>query len=279
MDSETKMLVDGLRFPETPRWHEGRLWFSDMVGGKVMTVDLDGRMNEIVAVPGRPSGLGWLPDGRLLVVSMTDRRLMRLDPEGLAVAAELSSLAAFNCNDMVVDERGRAYVGNFGYDALGGKPFAPATLVMVMPDGTIRAAADHLAFPNGCVITPDNKTLIVAESRGCKLTAFDIEPDGSLVNRRLWAQLDKKELPDGICIDAEYAIWVATPGTGEVLRVHEGGKISQRIKPEPSAYACMLGGTDGCTLFLCTSTTEAFRGAIPGAIQTIRVDVPGAGRP
>ncbi len=279
MDSEIKVLLDGLRFPETPRWHGGKLWFSDMVGSKVMTVDLDGHAETIVEVPGRPSGLGWLPDGRLLVVSMTDRRLMRLDPGGLVEAANLSSIAAFHCNDMVVDEKGRAYVGNFGYDALGGKPFAPATLIMVLPDGSVHAAAKDLGFPNGCVITPDGRTIIVAESRGCKLTAFDIEPDGSLINRRIWAQLGEKEMPDGICIDAECAIWVTSPATGEVLRVHEGGKVSRRIKPQPSAYACMLGGEDRCTMFLCTSTTKAFRGEIPGAIQTIRVDVPGAGRP
>lgn len=279
MDSEAKVLVDGIKFPETPRWHEGKLWFSDMVGRKVMTVDLEGRTEMIVEVSKSPGGLGWLPDGRLLVVSMNDRRLLRLDSGGLVEVADVSQLAEFPCDDMVVDAQGRAYIGHFGFDALAGKPFAPASLLMVTPDGKISTAADNLAFPNGTVITPDNKTLIVAESVGCRLTAFDVAPDGSLSNRRLWAQFGKREMPDGICIDAECAIWAALPGVNEVRRVHDGGKVSVSIKTNPQAYACMLGGADLKTLFLCTSTTEAFRGAIPGAIQTIRVDVPGAGRP
>ncbi|MBN1381044.1 MAG: SMP-30/gluconolactonase/LRE family protein [Deltaproteobacteria bacterium] len=277
MDLEAKVLIDGLKFPETPRWHDGKLWFSDMVARKVMMVDLDGRTETIVEVPNSPGGIGWLPDGKLLVVSMRDRRLLRLDPGGLVEVADLSKLADFSLDDMVVDAQGRAYVGHFGYDALAGKPFALATLIMVTPDGEISTAADDMAFPNGCVMTPDNKTLIVAESIGRKLTAFDMAPDGSLSNRRLWAGLE--QMPDGICLDAEGAIWVSTPAGEEVIRVHEGGKVSQRIKTKPQAYACMLGGEDRRILFLCTSTTEAFRGAVPGAIQTIRVDVPGAGRP
>jgi len=277
VDSEAKVLIEGLKFPETPRWHEGKLWFSDMVGRKVMTVDLDGRAEEIVEVSNSPGGLGWLPDGRLLVVSMRDRRLLRLDPDGLVEVADLSKLADFSLDDMVVDAQGRAYVGHFGFDALAGKPFAPATLIMATPDGAISTAADNMAFPNGCAITPDDQTLIVAESVGRTLTAFDMAPDGSLSNRRLWAKLE--QMPDGICLDAEGAVWVASPATEEVLRVHDGGKVSRRIRTKPQAYACMLGGKDGRTLFLCTSTTEAFRGAAPGAVQTLQVDVPGAGRP
>ncbi|MBA3027228.1 MAG: SMP-30/gluconolactonase/LRE family protein [Desulfobacteraceae bacterium] len=280
MSSETTLLVDGLMFPETPRWHDGKLWFSDMVGRKVMTVDLSGKTEVIVEVPKGPSGLGWLPDGRLLVVSITDRRLMRLDPDGLNVAADLSDLATFNCNDMVVDGQGRAYVGNFGYDALGGKPFAPATLILVTPDGKARIIAEDMAFPNGTVITPDGKTLIVGESRGSCLTAFDIESDGSLSHRRVWAQLEKGHMPDGTCLDAEGAVWVTSPGKGEVLRVHEGGTISRIIKGMKPAFACMLGGTDRRTLFLCTAiSAESFRGKASGQIEQIQVDVPGAGWP
>lgn len=280
MSSETTILVDGLMFPETPRWRDKKLWFSDMVGRKVMTVDLEGKTEMIVEVPKGPSGLGWLPDGRLLVVSIRDRRLMRLDPEGLVEAADLSSLASFNCNDMVVDSQGRAYVGNFGFDALGGKPFAPAEIILVMPDGEARIVAGDMAFPNGSVITPDGGTLIVGESRGMRLTAFDISEDGGLSNRRIWAQLEKDELPDGICLDAEGAVWVSSPRTGDVLRVHEGGKVSQRIKGKKPAFACMLGGEDRRTLFLCTAiSAESFSGKASGQIEQVRVDVPGAGLP
>jgi sugar lactone lactonase YvrE len=281
MEAGTTLLIDGLRFPETPRWHDHKLWFSDMVARKVMTADLNGHTEIITQVPKGPSGLGWLPDGRLLVVSITDRRLMRLEPDGkLVEAADLSSLATFNCNDMVVDEQGRAYVGNFGYDALGGKPFAPATLILVLPDGAARIVAENMAFPNGTVITPDGQTLIVAESRGQCLTAFDISPDGSLSGRRTWARLEEKALPDGICLDADGAVWVTSPSTGEILRVHEGGKVSRRIRGKKPAFACMLGGPGRLTLFLCTAiSAESFRGKDSGQIETIRVDVPGAGRP
>ena len=279
MNSEKTLLINELRFSETPRWHEGKLWFSDMLDRKVMTVDLDGHRETIIEVPKGPSGLGWLPDGRLLVVSMTDRCLMRLDKEGLAVAADLSALATFHCNDMVVDKQGRAYVGNFGYDALARKPYVPATIILVLPDGKARIAAEDMAFPNGMVITADGQTLIAAESRGNKLTAFNINPDGGLSQRRLWAELGKGVLPDGICLDAENAVWVTSPATKEVLRVHEGGRVSQRIETDPQAYACMLGGPDRRTLFLCTATQEAFRGARKGCIEMVRVDVPGAGLP
>lgn len=280
MSTQTTILVDGLMFPETPRWRDGKLWFSDMVGRKVMTVDLEGKTEVIVEVPKSPSGLGWLPDGRLLVVSIRDRRLMRLDPEGLVEAADLSSLASFNCNDMVVDSQGRAYVGNFGFDALGDKPFAPAEIILVTPEGEARIVAGDMAFPNGSVITPDGGTFIVGESRGMCLTAFDISEDGGLSNRRVWAQLKEDEFPDGVCLDAEGAIWVSSPRTGDVLRVHEGGKVSQRIKGKKPAYACMLGGEDRRTLFLCTAiSTESFSGKASGQIEQIRVEVPGAGLP
>lgn len=279
MDSEAKLLIEGLRFPETPRWRDGKIWFSDMVARKVMTVDPEGRTESIVDVPNSPGGIGWLPDGRLLIVSMRDRRLLRLDPTGLVEVADVSGIAEYSCDDMIVDEKGRAYIGHFGFDALAGKPFAPASLIMVTPEGTVSIAADNLAFPNGCVMTPDNKTMIVAESVSCKLTAFDVASDGSLSNRRRFAQFGKGEMPDGICIDAESAVWVSLPGVNEIRRVHDGGRVSATIKTNPQAYACMLGGEDRRTLFLCTSTTAAFRGAVPGGIQTMRVDVPGAGLP
>jgi len=286
MTNEPRVLLDGLRFVEGPRWHGDRLWFSDMHAGVVMAVDLDGRAETIVAVPHEPSGLGWLPDGRLLVVSMQDRRLLRLDPEGLVLVADLTPFATFHCNDMVVDGRGRAYVGNFGFDLHARAPVAPANLVLVHPDGRAEIAAKDLMFPNGTVITPDGRTLIVGESFAARLTAFDVADDGRLSNRRVWAALEASPsggtaVPDGICLDAEGAIWVASPTTNEFLRVREGGAVAARIRVDRSAIACMLGGPERRTLFLCTSRAHdpAETGARESRISTIEVDVPGAGWP
>ncbi len=203
-------LLDGLCFPEGPRWHDGKLYFSDMHANRVMTVDLDGRSSVVCEVPNQPSGLGWLPDGRMLVVSMTDRKLMRMERDGLKLHADLSALATFHCNDMVVDSAGRAYVGNFGFDLHKGEKPHATVLVMVTAEGKARVVADDLTFPNGTVITPDGRTLIVGESFGRRLTAFDIAADGSLANRRVWADLGEN-VPDGIALDAEGAIWVASP--------------------------------------------------------------------
>ncbi len=277
---ETTVLLDGLAFAESPRWHDGKLWFSDMHAHRVMTVDLDGKAETIVEVPGQPSGLGWLPDGRLLVVSMTDRRLLRLDAAGLVEVADLHELASYHCNDMVVDQQGRAYVGNFGFDFIT-QPFAPAELILVTPDGNAHVVADNMAFPNGTVITPDGHTLIVGETYSARLTAFQIEPDGSLTRRRLWAQL-KQAVPDGICLDADGAIWVASPMSAEVLRVREGGEVTHRIKVSTQAYACMLGGPERRTLFVLTAETsepDKARARPSGRVEVVEVDVPGAGLP
>jgi sugar lactone lactonase YvrE len=221
----TSVLVEGLRFPEGPRWHDGRLVCSDQHDEKVLAIDVDGGVETVVEVPEFPSGLGWLPDGRMLVVSMHDRRLLRLDPDGLTEVADLSALAPWHCNDMVVDTQGRAYVGNFGFDfeTPGTKPVA-TVIILVTPDGDVRVAADDLRFPNGTIITPDGATLVVGESYGGCLTAFSIQPDGLLTDRRVWAQLDGA-VPDGICLDAEGAIWSACPISGRVLRVKEGGEV------------------------------------------------------
>jgi sugar lactone lactonase YvrE len=277
----TKILVDGLRFPEGPRWHEDRFWFSDMHDGKVIAVSMDGVAETIVQVAGDPSGLGWLPDGRMLVVSMRDRRLLRLDRDGLTEVADLSSVATSRCNDMVVDAKGRAYVGNFGFDLHKGEKPGPANLVMVHPDGSLEIVAKDLRFPNGVVITPDGKTLIVGETFGGRLTAFRIAEDGTLSDRRVWAELEG-DGPDGICLDAEGAIWVASPvGKGGVLRILEGGEVTDRIDIEHEAFACMLGGLDRKTLFICTSpdSDPAKTGDRLGRIETIEVDVPGVGLP
>ncbi|MGH7823369.1 MAG: SMP-30/gluconolactonase/LRE family protein [Candidatus Binatia bacterium] len=282
MKLDTNVLLDGLVFPEGPRWREGKLWFSDMHANAVMTVDLEGRAERILEVAGKPSGLGWLPDGRLLVVSMTDRRLLRRDRTGLAELADLSALASCHLNDMVVDADGRAYVGNFGFDLFQNAPPKDAELILVTPDGRSSVVADGLSFPNGSVITPDGRTLVVAESFAARLTAFDRESDGALSNRRVWAQLEEGVTPDGICLDAEGAIWTTSPLTGELLRVREGGEITHRLRPPHPPYACMLGGADRRTLFLATADThepEEAKTKRSGRIETARVDVPGAGLP
>ena len=276
-----KVLTDGLAFPEGPRWRDGKLFFSDMHAHQVLAVDMAGKREVVCEVPARPSGLGWLPDGRMLVVSMTDRKLMRLDRDGLKTVADLSKLAPFDCNDMVVDARGRAYVGNFGFDLHANAQPRATTLVMVAPDGIARIVAEELMFPNGMVITPDGKTLIVGESFAARLTAFDIGADGSLTNRRVWAELGNSP-PDGICLDAENAIWVACPTMSEVIRVKQGGEVAERIKVETDAFACMLGGADGRTLFVATapnSNPEKCRASRNGRIETTQVEVPRAGLP
>jgi sugar lactone lactonase YvrE len=274
-------LVDGLAFGEGPRWHNDRLWFSDMHSQCVMTAELSGKTEVICHVEGDPSGLGWLPDGRLLIVSMRDRRVLRLDQAGLMEHADLSQLASWYCNDMVVDAQGRAYVGNFGFDLHNNAKRRPAELVLVEPNGAARVVCDDVIFPNGSVITPDGSTLIVGETFGGGLTAFDIQPDGSLENKREWAAI-KGAAADGICLDAEGAIWVASPVSAEVLRVHEGGDVSQRVKVETQAYACMLGGPDRKTLFVLTSGSslpEECKAKRDAKIEITQVDVPGAGLP
>ncbi|MDD5723514.1 MAG: SMP-30/gluconolactonase/LRE family protein [Syntrophales bacterium] len=289
MTVETTLLLDGLGFPEGPRWHDGKLWFSDFRTRKIMTVDLEGNAETIAKVQGQPSGLGWLPDQSLLVVSMVDRRLLRLHNSTLSEFANLSGLTSSYCNDMVVDHSGRAYIGNFG-SLLFEQPYRPAGVILVTPTGEARVVAGEMAFPNGSVITPDGETLIVGESLAARLTAFDIETDGSLSHRRVWAQFDDLGLlsrraetinritPDGICLDAEGAVWVASPNSrSELVRVREGGEITHRFELEHTPFACMLGGPDRLTLFVLTSSLYESNGA--GRIETIRVDVPGAGLP
>jgi sugar lactone lactonase YvrE len=214
------------------------------------------------------------------VVSMRDRKLLRLEPQGLVEVADLSSIATFHCNDMVVDAEGRAYVGNFGFDLHSGATQEPAALALVHPDGRVEVAARDLSFPNGAVISPDGHTLVVGETFGACLTAFDIAADGSLSNRREWARLERA-VPDGICLDAEGAIWVASPVGHKVLRVREGGEVTHRIPVEHQAFACMLGGPERRTLFLCTAADSdpEKTHACGGRIETVEVEVPGAGIP
>ncbi len=275
------ILVEGLTFPEAPRWRDGKLWFSDFYSRRVLTADADGRLQTVVEVPQRPSGLGFTPDGALLIVSMLDRRLLRLDAGRLREVADLSALATGPCNDMVVDARGRAYVGNFGYDRHRGEAQRTTCLARVDPDGTVTRAADDLMFPNGVVITPDGQTLIVGETFAGRLTAFDVGADGTLSGRRLFAAIDGC-FPDGICLDAEGAVWVADPRGNRVVRVLEGGRVARTISTGArGAYACMLGGADRRTLYVCTNSGSgpAMAEKTDGRIEAIPVDVPGAGLP
>lgn len=273
-----EVLAEGFAFPEAPRWHDGSLWISDMHGPWVMRIDQSGDAEKVVEVPGCPSGLGWLPDGRLLVVSMHDRKVMRLDPGGLAEHADLTGVATWHCNDMVVDSQGRAYVGNFGSGAPPGEPITPGKLALVRPDGTVEVAAEDMGFANGMAITPDGRTLIVAETRSepPRLTAFSIGESGLLGGRRVVGEFDS-EAPDGICLDAEGAIWVASPFTNEAMRVVDG-RIEERISTgDQGCYAVALGGPAGRTLFVCTSGSwipDEAKALRNGRVSVVEVDVP-----
>ena len=290
-------LLDGLSFAECPRWRDGRLYFTDRYTQRVLAVSLDGAVTTYARTPGLPAGLGFLPDGRVLITSMRDRKVLRREPDGTIVEhADLADLAPGQLNDMLVDQEGRAWVGNFGFDLFGGAPARPTALICVTPDGTADVAADGLVFPNGTVLTPDRRTLIVAETMANRLTAFTLS-DGLLTGRRTWAAFgdvpattDVKEIlkqadvaPDGICLDAEGAVWVADVLNRRLIRVAEGGAILDEIKTNGlCAFACMLGGDDGRTLFACVAPTfdEAEAAAHHrSSILIARVSVPHAGLP
>jgi sugar lactone lactonase YvrE len=292
MTRATRVLTDRLTFGEGPRWRNGRLWFSDFFSHEVRSISLEGDLRTEFAFDDQPSGLGWLPNGDLLVVSMKKRHVLRRTPKGaISVHADLSELATFDCNDMVVDTGGRAYVGNFGFDlnaeiAARGFPSViekheTARLICVDPDGTVSEAAADMHFPNGSVITPDGKTLIVGETLGGCLTAFDIDGNGKLSNRRQWASLWPR-VPDGICLDAEGAIWIANPAARECARIAKGGKVLEVITTTAPCFACMLGGADGRALFMLTATSPAPNAAseLPrGNVELATVDIPHAGLP
>jgi sugar lactone lactonase YvrE len=290
----TTVILDGLFFGEGPRWRDGRLWFSDFYDHAVRTVDLTGRSETVLEVPGQPSGIGWLPDGRLLVVSMTDRRVLRREHDGTVVEhADLSAVATFHCNDMVVDAFGRAYVGNFGFDldavlseggpeaALAGQP--TADVARVDPDGTVSVAVAGRRFPNGTVITPDGRTMIMAETLALRLTAFTVATDGTLGEERVWADLAGPfVVPDGICLDAEGRVWVANALAPEVVLVAPGGEIVERVTTGRNCYACMLGGPAGRHLFAMTAhSSHAMEAgaAREACVEVVEVAVPHAGLP
>ena len=218
---------------------------------------IDEEAKTVCDVPNRPSGLGWLPDGRMLVVSMTDKRVLRMETDGrLVTHADLSQLAPRRCNDMIVDRTGAAYVGNFGFELDGIEKPCPTVLIRVDADGLARVVAEDLWFPNGMALLEDDRLLIVAETWAARLTAFDVGADGSLSNRRVWAQFEQRVFPDGICADAQGAIWVASPSTSETLRVLEGGRVTNRIETGRGSFACALGGDDRQTLYVCTADSH-----------------------
>lgn len=279
---ELQTLLTGLAFGESPRWHDGRLWFSDFGAQEVWACDLEGQKEVIARIPGAPMGLGFLPDGRLLIVSMREGLLLRREPDGrLVTHADLSHLSRYPWSDLVVDGRGNAYLGNLGFNFPGGE-FAPGILALVTPDGSARQVAGGCAFANGMVVTPDNSTLILAESYGHRLTVFDIEEDGSLSNRRVWADLGSG-YPDGICLDADKAVWYADVPARRCVRVRQGGEVLQTIELDRGCFACMLGGADRRTLFLMAAEYPPASwgpdAARTGQVLTFQAPAPGAGWP
>jgi len=263
--TRARILADGLYFGEGPRWRDGRLWFSDFYDHAVKSMDAAGSLRTEIEIDDQPSGLGWLPDGRLLVVAMHRRQLLRVDADGVKLHADLGGVAAHHANDMVVDREGRAYVGNFGFaldEALAARgvegvlaDHPTAKLARVDPDGRVHVAAEGLHFPNGAVITPDGRTLIVAETLALRLTAFDVAADGSLSNRRVWAELGRRA-PDGICLDADGHAWVANAIAPECVLVAPGGRIIATVTTSQPCFACALGGAERRTLYALTAPTS-----------------------
>ena len=283
MAHDWELLVDGVDFGEGPRWRDGALWYSDFYQRAIYTVTAEGERTALFSgLDDRPSGLGWLPDGTLLVVFMTSRRVMRDAGGGTLVEhADLSAIAGWHCNDMVVDARGNAYVGNFGFDLDGRQEFATADLALVRPDGAVEVAATSMAFPNGSVITPDGSTLIVGQSFGGDYVAFTIADDGTLTDRRQWAEI-AGTAPDGCTLDAAGGIWFADAIGSQLVRVEEGGEVTHRVPTPQPTFACVLGGDDGRILHaLCApgSHPDEVEGQAAGAIYTTRVEHPHAGMP
>jgi sugar lactone lactonase YvrE len=278
--AELATLLDGRAFLEGPRWHDGVLYVSDMHAGEVLRVSSVGDAEVVARVPGSPSGLGWLPNGSMLIVSMDDRKLLvGLEDGMVGEAADCSGLAPNEINDMVVDQHGNAFISQFGFDFHGGDKLRSAPVLRVDPNGGVHEATDGLRMANGMVITADQQTLVVAESAGRRLIGFDLADDGTLTNQRVWADLPEGDFPDGICIDAEDAVWIAGPASDRFVRVREGGEVLDVVEtPGRHAIACAIGGADGHTLFMCTSPTqgepERSRTERGAKVETVRVDVP-----
>jgi sugar lactone lactonase YvrE len=284
--TELQTLMTGIAFGESPRWHDDRLWLADWGAQEVVALDPDGASQVMVRVdfPSFPMCIDWLPDGRLLIVSGRDGRLLRREPDGsLVTHADLSPLAekGHPWNEIVVDGRGNAYVNNQGFDFPGGD-FAPGTIALLLADGSAWQVADGIAFPNGMAVTPDNSTLICAESYGKRLSAFDINADGGLSNQRVWADLGDG-VPDGICIDAEGAVWYADVPNKCCVRVREGGEVLRKIELDRGCFSCTLGGADGRTLFMVATEwrgpANMANGARTGQVLALEAPAPGAGWP
>ncbi len=281
------VIADGLYFGEGPRWHDGRLWFSDFYDHAVKSMDPAGNVRTELEIDDQPSGLGWLPDGRLLVVSMRHRQVLRVDADGVKVHADLSGLATYHCNDMVVDRHGRAYVGNFGFDldhALHTRgvegvlaDHATAVLARVDPDGTMHVAAAGLHFPNGSAISADGKVLVVAETLALRLAAFDIAADGTLSNQRVWAPVGMRA-PDGICMNRDGHVWIANAIGPECVLFAPGGEVIATVETDQPCFACALGGTDGKTLYMLTAASsvgDVARASRQGRVLCATVATPG----
>ena len=288
MTSPIKTLADsttGLKFTESPRWHNGKLWFLDIHDKRIKTVDLTGSVATVLDLPFLPNGFGLAPEGSVVVGDAFQRRIYRSTGASLQPLADISALTTFCLSDGIVDAKGRLYVGDIGYNFVdpAAKPVETCVIVLVGPDGRASVVADKLFFPNGMVITPDGRTLIVGETLGHRLTAFDIQEDGSLNNRRVWAQLPSSVSPDGICLDAQGSVWCANPeGEDSVVRVREGGEITDRIRVDTHAYAVMLGGPERRHLFISTSASHdpaEIQRNPSASFQIVAVDVPGAGTP
>ena len=278
-----RKVIGGLPFAEGPRWFEGALYISDMHGRRVLRIGDDGSCAEVARIADMTSGLGWLPDGRMLIVSMEARKVMRRENDGAIVEhADLGGIATFHANDMIVAADGTAYVGNFGFSLFPlGEPRSTA-LARISPEGVVSTAAEDLWFPNGIALTGDGRTLIVAESAAFSLTAFAVAEDGTLRDRRLWAHLGENNAPDGLCLDAEGAAWVALPHHRKFVRVREGGEVLETIEVADHALACALGGPDRRTLFMTVSDElepERCLANPSASVLAARVDVPGEGRP
>lgn len=275
-ETSLRTIATGLQFPESPRWHDGQLYLSDMFARRVLRIDASGT-HVVAETVNRPSGLGWLPDGRIVVVTMEDGKVMQLNDGNPTTYADASSSARGSFNDMVVGPDGQAYVGDLGFDPWHGAPVEPGALVLVQPGGTARVVAEDVATPNGLLISPDGRTLIAAETHGDRLTAWDIRADGSLHSRRVFASVPGP--PDGICLDADGAVWVAIPTMAVVVRVLDGGQITHSLDTGDHVAACMLGGHDRRTLFVCSGAPDFTKVDESGRVRAIDVPIPGAGWP
>lgn len=279
---EQALLVDGLRFAESPRWIGDRLWFSDVHAYQLKTVTLDGDIAVVADVPGRPAGLGVLPDHRVLMATALERRLLAIGADlTVSPVADLSGLATGLLNDMVVDGRGRAYVGDTGFNMATGEPPAPGRVILCQDDAPPRIVVEGIVFPNGCAVTPDGAHFLICETMARRITRFRIDDDGTLTAPEVFAELETP--PDGLCLDAEGAAWVGLPHASEFVRVSAGGRITDRIRSRyPFAVACALGGPERRILFLCSAETDLSRlakGDSAGRIDTVEVEIPGAGWP